>query len=140
MDVFVCLANKEPCFKDWDGAGDPVAFVLSLNARRRHLSESQRALAAAKLASLDKGQHPYHRGVHSAQVLASKGPADRSIDLSQFETSLPVTIPGAAELLNIGTVGSLELHQLYEVLSYEPELSFELRQELDRAIQEREGA
>ncbi len=36
------------------------------------------------------------------------------------------------------SLGSLETHQLYEGLTYEPDLSFELGQELDRAIRERE--
>jgi hypothetical protein len=37
-----------PKFQEWDGEGSLVAFVLSLNARRRHLSESQRAMVAAR--------------------------------------------------------------------------------------------
>jgi len=38
----------EPKFQEWDGCGSLVAFVLSLNERRRHLNESQRAMAAAR--------------------------------------------------------------------------------------------
>lgn len=39
----------EPRFQEWDGKGSLVAFVVSLNLRRRHLDETQRAVIAAKL-------------------------------------------------------------------------------------------
>jgi len=51
-----CLeARVEPTFTVY-GGDDPIAYVISLNLRRRHLNESQRAVAAAKLATLKDGQ------------------------------------------------------------------------------------
>jgi hypothetical protein len=53
-----CLeAGVEPRYEKFFG-DDPVSFVLSQNLARRHLTESQRAMIAAKIAALPKGSHP----------------------------------------------------------------------------------
>jgi hypothetical protein len=52
-----CMRNGiEPRFINQLPA-DPVAFVASANLRRRHLDASQRAMIAARLATLRDGQH-----------------------------------------------------------------------------------
>jgi N6-adenosine-specific RNA methylase IME4 len=48
-------AAIKPMFTAYTG-DDPVSYVVSLNLRRRHLNESQRAMVAAKLATLKDGQ------------------------------------------------------------------------------------
>jgi N6-adenosine-specific RNA methylase IME4 len=68
-------AGIEPRSVEYSGT-DPVAFVVSLNLRRRHLSEGQRAWVAAQIANLDHGQKK----------------ADSAIALSQ---------PEAAAMLNV---------------------------------------
>lgn len=42
-------AGRSPSFRQWDGEGSPVEFVLSLNLHRRHLTASQKAVVALKL-------------------------------------------------------------------------------------------
>jgi hypothetical protein len=42
-------AGVEPQFAIWEGGGSPLDLIVSLNLRRRHLNESQRAMLAAKL-------------------------------------------------------------------------------------------
>ena len=41
------LAGVEPEFVESDGA-DPLALVVSLNVKRRHMTASQRAISAAE--------------------------------------------------------------------------------------------
>lgn len=45
-------AGVEPRFVTWDGVGDEVDFVLSMNDVRRHDTNGERAFAAARLATL----------------------------------------------------------------------------------------
>jgi N6-adenosine-specific RNA methylase IME4 len=55
-------AGIEPVFTVYTG-DDPVAFVVSLNLRRRHSDESQRAMVAAKLATLRAGDNQHSEGL-----------------------------------------------------------------------------
>ena len=71
-----------PHFREWDGIGSLTAFVVSLNLHRRHLTESQRGMVAAKLANIELGQNQHFLG--SANL--------RTHQISQAE---------AAELLNV---------------------------------------
>lgn len=57
---------------------DPVGFVVSLNLHRRHLTESQRAMVAAKLANM-----PAHRpSGNSANLQTSQSDAAKLLSVS----------------------------------------------------------
>ena len=43
-------AGVEPTFNGWTGTGSVVAWILSVNLHRRHLSDQQRAMLAARVA------------------------------------------------------------------------------------------
>ena len=65
---------------------DPLAFVVSLNLTRRHLTESQRASVAAKLANLGHG---------------GDRKSDQGANLPLEPEAPAVTVAAAAEMLNV---------------------------------------
>jgi N6-adenosine-specific RNA methylase IME4 len=95
--------------------GDPLAFVLSANLHRRHLTESQRAMVAARLATLGEGRPA--RGENSAN-LQSIGPvlsvaaAGDALHVSarSVSTARGVLAKGAPELVAAVQGGAVSLH------------------------------
>jgi ParB-like nuclease domain len=70
----------EPRVIEWKGQGDVAQFIISANLHRRQLSTSQRAMVAAKLANIARGEVGRGRPAIGPQI---QGPI-------------------AAELLNVG--------------------------------------
>src|SRR2546430_5520016 len=72
----------EPTLRPYLG-DDPLAFVISLNLKRRHLDESQRAVVASKLANM-----PSHRpDDKSANLRTSQAKAAKRLNVSPRSVS-----------------------------------------------------
>jgi N6-adenosine-specific RNA methylase IME4 len=85
-----CIAaGVDPIFVPYRG-DDPVSFVISFNLRRRHLDESQRAMVAAKLATLRRGDNQHTEGL----------PIGRSSDLLNVGER---SVARAREVIDRGT-------------------------------------
>jgi hypothetical protein len=85
----------EPKFRDFNGDGDPVDFIISMNLRRRQLNESQKGLVAAKIAALPRGNpalkkspqdekaqqipNPPRGGFSEAQAAKAVGVSERTV-------------------------------------------------------------
>ena len=74
-----CLtAGVEPRFAEYTGA-DPVAYVVSLNIKRRHLDESQRAIVAARIATLKLGDNQHSEGLPIGRASTLLNVGERSV-------------------------------------------------------------
>ncbi len=91
------LAGEHPRTIEYLG-DDPVGFVVSLNLRRRHLDESQRAIVAAKLANLSDGQTKSGASIEAA---VSQNDAAQMLNVSRsgVQRARAVIDDGAPELV-----------------------------------------
>jgi ParB-like chromosome segregation protein Spo0J len=87
--------------KDYTG-DDPIGFVLAANLHRRHLNESQRAMVAAKLATMKVGENQ-----HTSNGSMSIARAAKALNVSHglVESAKTVLKSGNEELINNVTQG-----------------------------------
>jgi hypothetical protein len=71
-------AGVDTRFEMYDG-DDPLAYVVSLNLKRRHLSESQRAMVAAKIANLGRGANQHTEGLPIGRSSRLLNVSERSV-------------------------------------------------------------
>lgn len=106
-----CLQlNIEPRYREWTGNGSLVAFIVSLNLRRRHLSTSQRAIVAARLANLSEGR-PAHKETASNEAVISQAEAADMLNVSRssVQRATKVLREGVNDLAELIESGELEV-------------------------------
>lgn len=86
--------------------GDPVGFVVGANIHRRHLTASQRALIAAKLASLPLGanQHTTKEGLSVERACQLSGASEATAN--RCKKVLSDGVPKLAEMIEKGQVAA----------------------------------
>lgn len=76
-----------------------VAFVVSLNLKRRHLSDSQRGMIAAKVANLENGQKASFANLQSRAVTQSEAAELLNVSPRTVADAKAVQTHGAPELI-----------------------------------------
>jgi hypothetical protein len=108
----------EPVYKEWDGMGEPLDFVVSENLHRRHLNDDQRAAIAAGLQQALAAQ--------SKQKRAAKAAAKRHGTISSEAGGAPKqrARAQAAKALN---VSEKKVRKAEEVCKSSPKLLDEVK-------------
>lgn len=112
-------AGIEPVFEPYEG-NDPVGFVMSMNIHRRHLNESQRAMAGARLATQSVGRPsnnaadlPIFTQTNAAQVLSTSA--------RNIRNARVVLDHGIPELVEAVDSGDLAVSAAVEIARQDPE-------------------
>src|SRR5262245_17601140 len=106
-------AGVEPTFAHYQG-DDPAAYVISLNLLRRHLNESQRAMVAAKLATLRRGDNQHSPIGETSQARAAEL---LNIGKRSVERAREVREHGAPELVQAVERGKLSVSAAADIAS-----------------------
>lgn len=117
-----------PRFKAYLG-DDPLGFVLSLNLRRRHLTESQRAMVAAKIVDWERGMNKATAG--SANLPTREAARRLSISERAVVSAKRIREHGSVALIEAIDAGLIKV-------STGAEISYLERQAQDEAIRAEE--
>lgn len=120
---------------------DPAAFVVSLNLRRRHLSESQRSLVSAHLANMRQGARTDIE--HSAslpEVSQAEAAALLNVSERSLRTAKTVLEQGAPELVAAVEAGAVSVSAAADVATLPKEEQAEVVARGEKEILEKAKA
>lgn len=117
-----------PEFREYTG-DNPLAFVISLNLKRRHLSESQRAMVAASIANMQRGGDTVsEQSANLRNGLVSQTQAAEMLNVSERAVSSAnkVKAEGALELIEAVQSGEVKVSVAAEVATLPKEEQAEI--------------
>ena len=95
---------------------DPLGFVISENMRRRHLTDSQRAMVAAKIAKLPKGANQHSVASADLPTLSTADAAEQlNVPVRTVTAAKAVVRDGTAELVAAVDAGEVSVSAAAEV-------------------------
>lgn len=128
-----CLvAGIEPKFVTFRGPGKAIQYVISANLRRRHLTESQRSMIAAKLADLRQGA----RTDLAENSAMSQPEAAQALNVSRgsVQNAKKVLDDGTRELVEAVRDGHIKVGKAKAVATLEPEAQREIVRNVKRGV------
>lgn len=120
------LIGKKPKYVAFGGSDkDALAYVLSANLHRRHLTESQRAMVGAELANMRLGYNQHKGGSANLQTLnplISQAKAAEAVQVSERTVAAAVAVKntGTPELVEAVKSGEVSVSAAAEVAKLSP--------------------
>ena len=105
------IAGVSPRFEEYTGK-DPMQFVISHNLHRRHLTESQRGMVAAKLATMKNGR-PETTSIDA--VSKAEACEALKVGVSTLDRARKIQRIGAPELVAAVEAGEVTVGAAYKV-------------------------
>lgn len=110
---------------DWeiDDDADPVAYSINANLHRRHLSESQRSIVAAKIATLKNGEVGNGREVGVSIDTPTRADAADLLNVSTASVSRAKSIikDGSQSLVDAVSSGEISVNQAANLVKAVPD-------------------
>lgn len=103
-----------------DGSFDPFKWVLSMNLHRRHLTESQRSMVAAKLANMNEGR-PSKETLQICRVSTDQASSMLGVSPRSVASAKQVLEHGSKEIIEAVEQGHLPVSFTAKVVAEEPD-------------------
>lgn len=117
-----CLqVGVDPTFREFDGNGSPLAFVISLNLHRRHLDESQRSMVAGKLATMKQGART-DLASNEARLDQSEAAEMLNVSRSNVQRARQVLDHGTPEIIAAVDQGKIAVSLASGISNKDPEM------------------
>lgn len=94
---------------------DPLGYVVSLNLRRRHLTDNQRAMVAKKLANMPEGRPTKTVAIETVFISQERAAEMMGVSVASVKRASSVIEHGTPELVTAVEDGSVALSNAAEV-------------------------
>lgn len=105
---------------------DPLGFVISKNLQRRHLSESQRAMVAAKLAKMPSHRPSKSENLPTSEVSQAQAAQMLNVSDRTIRTAKQVAEQGTPELAKAVEEGKVSVSAAAAIVDQPPEVQREV--------------
>jgi hypothetical protein len=123
-------ADIAPRFETYTGA-DPLGYVVSLNLKRRHLDESQRAMVAATLANMRQGERTDLPSANLQKVDRASAAEMLGVSERSVASAAKVREHGAPELVQAVETGTVKVSVAADIATLSKEEQHALLAKVD---------